>query len=480
MIPNIRVLYSLRKSSTTLAYMLQSSEYDLAQYFRWFWRTQDFSRIMYRRTLDATRVAQLLKLFLMVGMLLQILGGLLCIVLWHRGVLDGGGLFGLALILSYPVVWAHLVVAPLWLGRELILKPRQRRQISASARLFADHPAVKIAVAGSYGKTSMKELLNTVLSVGKRVAVTPANKNVAISHAQFAGSLKGDEEVLVIEYGEGQPGDVRRFTAVTNPSHGIITGLAPAHLDKYKTIQAAGEDIFSLADYLHGRNIYVNGEGAAIKPFLKKSYEMYGAHGALGWKVSDVKLSLEGTTFTLAKGKQRLVLKSGLLGMHNVGPLSLAVALAIELGLSLREVEKGIAATAPFEHRMQPYQLGAAWIIDDTYNGNLEGVRAGTELLALLTAKRKLYITPGLVDQGDETQTVHEAVGRYIAQAQPDVVVLMHNTVTRYIQSGLQMAHYAGEVRIEHEPLRFYQNLKHHVAAGDLVMMQNDWTDNYA
>jgi UDP-N-acetylmuramyl pentapeptide synthase len=105
---------------------------------------------------------------------------------------------------------------------------------------------------------------------------------------------------------------------------------------------------------------------------------------------------------------------------------------------------------------------------------------AGTALLHELPARRKWYITPGLVDQGRETGRIHVRVGELITAAQPDVVVLMANSVTGYIESGLRSGGYGGRVRIETDPLHFYTNLSYFVAAGDLVMMQNDWTDNYA
>lgn len=129
---------------------------------------------------------------------------------------------------------------------------------------------------------------------------------------------------------------------------------------------------------------------------------------------------------------------------------------------------------------MQPYQLNDAWVIDDTYNGNIEGIRAGTELLAALPAKRKLYVTPGLVDQGRETENVHRQMGELIAAANPNVVVLMQNSVTKFIRSGLEAGKFKNELRLESNPLNFYTNLNHFVAAGDVVLMQNDWPDNYA
>jgi UDP-N-acetylmuramoyl-tripeptide--D-alanyl-D-alanine ligase len=460
--------------------MLQSSEYRAGPYLRWVVRTGDFSQVMQRRALEPTGPARMLLLALQLGILLQVAIGLLLVYLgiWHN--LPAGVEFGLVLIIAYPFVWAYLAVVPLLLGRELSTRPKEQRMVNRSEEIFARHKGVKIAVAGSYGKTTMKELLKTVLSEGLKVAATPANKNVSISHAQFASKLTGDKDVLIIEYGEGEPGDVDHFARITHPTHAVITGLAAAHLDRYKTVQAAGEDIFAVADYLKGKNVYVNDESPSVKPFLKKSYKLFDGQGALGWKTSQVEVDLKGTAFTLSKGKKSLNLQSGLLGRHQLGFLSLVAALALELGLSEKQVQAGIAKTKPFEHRMQPYQLAGAWVIDDTYNGNLEGIRAGTQLLKDLHAQRKIYVTPGLVDQGEETESIHHEVGKLIAAANPDLVVLMQNSVTDFIKDGLKAGKFKGKLQIETKPLDFYTNLNHFIATGDLLVMQNDWTDNYA
>jgi UDP-N-acetylmuramyl pentapeptide synthase len=465
-----------------LVYMLQGSEYQTGPYLRWFWRTQNFSTVMKRRSLEPTKAARLLLMALRVGVMLQISAGLVLIYLGARHNLAGGVAFGAALVLAYPVVCAHLVVMPLVLGRVFISQPAERKLVTQSRTIFAAHKGIKIAVAGSYGKTTMKELLLTVLGHGLRVAATPANKNVSVSHAYFARKLTGDEDVLVIEYGEGAPGDIARFAAITQPTHAIITGLAPAHLDQYKTLQAAGEDIFSLAEQVAHEKLFVSTDSPSTQPFLMPDFKQFNSHGALSWKVTKLETSVHGTTFTMTKGKQKLALRSGLVGKHQAGFLVLVAALALQLGLTEAQVKAGVAATKPFEHRMQPYSLGGAWIIDDTYNGNLEGIRVGTQLLADLSAsaRRTIYVSPGLVDQGDESEQVHTEMGQLIAVSKPDLVVLMQNSVTAFIVAGLEGAAYKGELHIETKPLEFYTNLKHFVAAGDVVVMQNDWTDNYA
>lgn len=478
----LRQLISLYMPSypAVLVYMLQSTEYQPRPYLAWLWRTKDFTNVMQRRTLERTTAARLLLLAAYGGILVQLLAGLSLIYLGMSGTVAGGVAFGAAVIVSYPLVWSHALVVPLLLGRWFISGPAEERAIAQSEQIFARHSGHKIAVVGSYGKTTMKEILNTVLGEGLKVAATPANKNVSSSHAKFAQSLTGDEDVLIIEYGEGAPGDVARFARLTHPTHAVITGLAPAHLDQYKTLQAAGEDIFSVAAAVPAESVFVNNESPSVEPFINSDYQLFDRTAALGWKISKVAVSLQGTSFTLSRDKAKLQLESGLVGEHQVGFLAFAAALGLEFGLTKEQVVAGVAKTKPFEHRMQPYQLGGAWVVDDTYNGNLEGIRAGTSLLKSLKAKRKIYVTPGLVDQGEEAERVHTEMGRLIADAKPDLVVLMQNSATTAIKHGLKQGKYNGELVIEQSPLDFYTNLNHFVAKDDLVVMQNDWTDNYA
>jgi UDP-N-acetylmuramoyl-tripeptide--D-alanyl-D-alanine ligase len=479
MLRGLLTLYSWRLP-VILVYMLQNTEYHAGPYLKWFWQTTHFERVMYRRTLQRTHPARMLLLAVRAGMALEVLAGFGLVLGWAHYGWNGGLYFGIALLLATPIVWAHLAVLPLELGRLLIIRPRQARAIRASRPAFANFKGVKIAVAGSYGKTTMKEMLLTVLSEGKKVAATPANKNVSISHAIFARKLTGDEDVLIIEYGEGQPGDVARFADITRPTHAVITGVAPAHLDRYKTLDRAARDIFSVGEVAPAGQVYVNADSPDALPYVQPGQQLYSEKNALGWKISDVKVGVDHVRFTMQKGKNRLELKSGLLGRHQVGPLAFVAALAHELGLTDSQIKKGIAAIRPFEHRMEPYRLSGAWIIDDTYNGNIEGVRVGTRLLKDLPAQRRIYVTPGLVDQGKDTAQIHERMGELIAGSNADMVVLMQHSVTPHIQRGLEKAGFKGELLLESDPLNFYNNLNLFVAAGDVVLMQNDWPDNYS
>lgn len=460
------------KAPIILAYMVQQVEYSPSKFLKWIFKFPDLTRVMRRQNLIWTHKARTLVLIIIIFYLFYLL-----LAVAYLYIMPVYAPITLLVAPFFIILLTYLVVLFGWLYYE---EPRRRKLIKEAAKRFEKHPGIKIAIAGSYGKTSMKELLNTVLSQSKVVAATPGNKNVPVSHAAWVKKLTGEENILLIEYGEGAPGDIKKLTALTHPDYGIITGLAPNHLDEYKNLSAVAEDLLSIQDSVKKKNLYINNDVAALSEYDLSNFEAYSHQGALGWTTSKVSIDYSGTSFELKKNKKTIKVNSGLVGEHHVGPLTLAAALANHLGLSIKDIEAGLENTQPFEHRMQPRHLHGAWIIDDAYNGSLEGIRAGTKLMKQLKAKRKIYVTPGLVDQGEETERVHKEIGELIAEANPDRVVLINNSVTDFIKQGLNNADYKGELQIETDPLKFYNNIEHILAGGDLIMLQNDWTDNYS
>jgi UDP-N-acetylmuramoyl-tripeptide--D-alanyl-D-alanine ligase len=137
------------------------------------------------------------------------------------------------------------------------VQPQQKKLVKQAESIFAKHKAIKIAVLGSYGKTTMKELLLTVLSEGKRVSATPGNMNVSVSHARFAQKLRGDEEILIVEFGEGAPGDISRMAKMLQPNYAVVTGLAPNHLDHYASLDAVAKDLLSIYETVDRERVLV-------------------------------------------------------------------------------------------------------------------------------------------------------------------------------------------------------------------------------
>ncbi len=466
------------KYPASLVYMLQASEYDTHEYLDWFWRVQDFRKVQNRGRLDLTLKARLLLGIVDGAVIIEMLAVLGALTLGISRPL--WLLAAAAIVILSPLLLAYLLAVVVWLGHVTIQAGRQRSVIENARASLAMHPGQRIAIAGSYGKTTMKEILLTLLSEAKRVAATPGNMNTPIGISRFIAGLKGDEEVLIFELGEYYPGDIAELCDLVKPQLGVITGINEAHLSKFKTLDRTTAAIFELSDFLGELPVYKNGDNALVRSKVSPDDPLaYTASGVNGWVVSEITIAVDSTSVTVHKSGMKIVAKSQLLGRQNVGPLVAAIDVAHSLGLTLDQITAGVAKTKPYEHRMQPRQLVGAWVIDDTYNGNSDGVRAGLAWLASVEAKRRVYVTPGLVEQGSQTAAVHRQIGRDIAGV-ADLVVLIQNSVTPHIQQGLKEANFVGELVLIDDPLNFYSNIEHFIAAGDVVLMQNDWTDNYA
>ena len=456
--------------------MLQTNEYRASRYIAWVLRTADFRNIMRRQKLVYTRKAQLLVAIAWV--IATALIGLLAFALYTAASGEGQWwIIAAGIVIVSPFVLALGLTLPLVIGYVLIQKPREKVIIARAREVLNNHPAKRIAVLGSYGKTTAKEMLKTVLAEGVNVAATPGNMNTAIGISRFVMKLRGNEDVLLFELGEEKPGDIRRLSRIVRPDLAIITGINEAHLQSFKTLERTVETIYEITDFVEPSELYQNTDNTIIAKSRNEGIS-YGLHGVGEAKVTHATTSLDGTDFTVAFGDEKLAIHTALLGLHTVGVSAAVAAIAKQLGLKKDAIEEGFRNVQPFEHRMQLKPLHGAWIIDDTYNGNSDGIKAGLELLATLDAKRRVYVTPGLVETGSETEKVHVQIG--VQAAKMDVVVLMQNSVTEYIQAGLKKGKFKGELLIVDDPLSFYTNLDQIVAAGDVVLMQNDWTDNYA
>lgn len=461
--------------------MLQQVEYRPGPFYEWMQRSFQgdaaLADVMQRQTLKMTKKAKLLLAFAYLIMAVWLAAIIVVVFTSTDKVL--ALLVCVMALLALPVVLGLSLVVVVTAGYVVIVKPHERKMIAETKMILQAHPGITIVVAGSYGKTTMKELLASVLGTKLRVAATAGNGNTPSAHAQFARSLKGDEDVVIFELGEGAPGDVKRFASTLHPNVAVITGLAPNHLDQYGTVEELARDFMTLREYVAVDKVYYAADSALLKKYINDQDQSYSVDGGKTWQITDVRTTADHTTFTLVYKGKTLHIESKLLGRHQVAPLALVAVLALDMGLTAEQVEHANRVVKPYEHRMSSYHLNGATIIDDTYNGNLEGIIAGLSFLATVEAKRKVYVTPGLVEQGEETEAVHRTIAAKIAEVTPDLLVLMRNSATDIIADELTKLHYTGEIQLQDDPLLFYQGLEHVVRGGDVVLMQNDWTDNY-
>lgn len=460
-----------------LVYMLQASEYNIRDYFAWYRRTNDFLHVERRKYLVKTP-----KALLMLGigwvLLLSLYGAAFTIGL-RTHVLFAIS-FGAVIFFLAPFLVAYLIIIPLGIIQFFVQRPLEYFLFKQTQQQLARHRAIKIAIAGSFGKTTMREILKTVLSEGKKATAPQESRNTPMGISRFIQTLTGDKEVLIFELGEYYPGDVRVLCRLVQPDIGVITGINEAHLKKFKTVERAAKTIYELADWIGEGPVYVNGENALAREHARPGHILYSRDGLGNWRIENPKTDLTGTSFSLVKNGVRLECASRLLGLHHIGSLAAAADIALRLGLSPEQIKNGIAKTQPFPHRLQATtdQTGVI-TLDDSYNGNPDGVAAGIAFLASLHGHQRWYVTPGLVEMGVRTEAVHRAIGKELADAKIEKIVLIENSVTPYIEKGLKENGYGGEVVWFDDALAAFAALPHFTAAGDVVLLQNDWPDQY-
>ncbi|MBX2866806.1 UDP-N-acetylmuramoyl-tripeptide--D-alanyl-D-alanine ligase [Candidatus Kaiserbacteria bacterium] len=463
----------------SLVYMLQASEYHVGEYIRWYKRVEDFRCVENRKKLVWTLKSA--GLYVIAWVLFFFLLALTIPFLFFKGGV-GYVLFVIAVILV-PYVFPYVLTVPLLILQNVIQRPIEWFIVRTATRLLKKHKGIKIGIAGSYGKTSMREILKTVLETDLTVAAPPHSYNTPLGISSFIKTLTGDEQVLLFEMGEYYPGDVKELCKLVRPDIGIITGVNEAHLEKFKTIDRTQKTIFELADWLGGtKPLYINGESDHAKRYaeengyLNTNTFVYSRDGVGDTKVTESNTGLGGTTFTLGREEYT----SKLLGLHQVGPLACAVQVAEHLRVPSEKIREGISSTVPFEHRLEPKTDSTGVVtLDDSYNGNPQGVAAVISFLGSLTGHRRLYVTPGLVEMGDRAELVHKDIGRQLAKAGIEQVILIRNSVTPFIEAGLQEAKYGGKITWYDEALKAFEALPHLTVSGDVVVLQNDWPDQY-
>ncbi len=393
-------------------------------------------------------------------------------------------------IALFPIYLTVAVVA--FIPLDALLK---RRLITQAKRKLALFPNVKIVgIAGSYGKTTMKEALAVILAEKYDVLATPGNINTPVGIARMVlEKLTARTEVIIVEMGEYDIGDIAALCAIVPPDVSVLTGINEAHLERFGTLERTVMAITEIMDYAKdGAFVAVNGDDANV-------INAYGAH-ARGRKIatygsnagnSRLDYALEGSvrfsgdgleqSFTIrGKGETAYETNTNLLGAYATGTIAGAIAVAERMGLSHSEILRGIAMIRPVPHRLEPFVAsGNVLVIDDSYNGNPAGAREAIDVLGRFTGRRKIYCTPGLVEMGVSGKVVHETIGAKLAK-NADLVILIHTSVSRHIKNGLLSAGFPAENIVEFPTAQAaHTALPGILRSGDVILFQNDWPDNY-
>jgi UDP-N-acetylmuramoyl-tripeptide--D-alanyl-D-alanine ligase len=429
------------------------------------------------------RARRLLAAALAPAVLAVLLGLVLSLVLGSDVPLAASGL----------LVVACLELAALMVtGANAALAPVQRRinrrfEESARATLASVAPVV-IGITGSYGKTTTKVCVGAVLAEREPTLITPASFNSYLGVVRTINEhLAPEHRNFVVEMGMYRPGDIAELCELVHPRIGVLTAIGPVHLERLGSIEAIANAKAELALALApDDHLVANGDDARCREIAARvpvQTLLYAVeHPDAQVRAENIGLADGRTHFELVIGDERLEVSSGLLGRHNVSNLLAAAAVGHLRGLSGIEIARGLAGVAPPEHRLQPIPNPRAGIvvIDDAYNSNPAGAAAALEVLHSHPAKRRILVTPGMVELGDREAELNEAFGGQAA-AVCDHVILVGPQRTRPIASGLRAAGFSADaITVVRDIAEATTVLGRLTRAGDVVLFENDLPDMYS
>ena len=275
-----------------------------------------------------------------------------------------------------------------------------------------------VGIAGSYGKTSVKDILFHLLKSNYKVLKTPLSYNTIFGIAQVVDlELDDSYDYFLCELGEFQRNDVMEMCEMVLPSFGIMTGINDQHLERFKTIKNTIATIFELSDYLkrrhqktvaNGLNAYIHQEISNRNP---DDFIMYSSdHSSIS--ISDVKFSDQGTSFVIHSKGSIYPIQTPLLGFAHINNILGALTLALQIGAPMNMLAKKIETLPHVKHRFDQKVLpNGLLLIDNSYSSNSDSFKESIRILKGLPRKTKILVTPGMVELGNQSNAIHRDLG---------------------------------------------------------------------
>jgi UDP-N-acetylmuramoyl-tripeptide--D-alanyl-D-alanine ligase len=353
-----------------------------------------------------------------------------------------------------------------------------RKALSRLAAAYrADFKLPVVAVAGSNGKTTTKELVAAVLRQRFNTLWSEASFNNDIGVPLTLLRLEAAHEAAVLEIGTNHPGELAPLVQLVQPQLGIITNIAREHLEFFSDLPGVAAEEGTLAESLPaGGKLLLNGDNAWSEVIAKRTQACVvrvGLGEANDWRAREVRVSQSGVSFQVEGPRADLAgeYRVQLLGRHQVVNGLFAIAVGEELGLGRVEIQRGLAECPPARMRMQLWEHNGVRVLDDSYNANADSVGAALQTLVDLPCKgRRVAVLGDMAELGVHTGPAHAEVGRRAAE----LGVGQLFAVGRQAPVMAQAARDAGLTRViefpDVEPAA--SALQHFVKAGDLVLLK--------
>lgn len=356
--------------------------------------------------------------------------------------------------------------------------------IKASKKLKEIPDLKVIGITGSYGKTSTKYAINTILSQKFNTLMTPESYNTTMGVVRTINEkLTSTHQLFICEMGAKYVGDIKEICDIVNPKFGVVTAIGPQHLDTFKSLENVKKTKLELVDSLPEDGLaFVNWEDENIKKSeLPKNVVKFGLTKKADYYAEKINITERGSEFDVVlPDKEKIHIKTKLLGELNILNIVGAVAIADKLGMTAEEIKIGVKYLRPVPHRLQLKQNpNGSIIIDDAYNSNIKGAKMALDVLKSFENKQRVLITPGIVELGDKAKEINRDLGKKAAEC-ADYVILVGVEQTVPILNGLQDRHYPKQnMFIAKDLQEALKEMNRITSNNTVILLENDLPDNY-
>ncbi len=335
-----------------------------------------------------------------------------------------------------------------------------------------------VGVTGSAGKTTTKEAIAHVLASRFRVLKSEGNFNNHFGLPLMLLKLEPEHDVAVIEMGMSHAGEIRALAKIAQPEIGVVTNVAPVHLEFFDSLAGIARAKYELIESLPSSGTAVlNADDEYVSQFgreFKGKVVMYGTGTIAGVHI-DVRAEnvvthgIGGSDLDIVTHSGRERARLALVGEHNILNALAAVAVALARGLTLSEAVAALATLTPADKRGQVLQLGNITVVNDCYNSNPKALNAMVDALATMKAGRRIVVAGEMLELGPSGAEMHRAAGRHIAEKKIDVLIGVRGLAQAMVDAATQAGARAEFVATPEEAGEW---LSRETRDGDVVLLK--------
>jgi len=344
--------------------------------------------------------------------------------------------------------------------------------LGAAARRLWGKPL--LAVTGSAGKTTTKEILAHILATRFRVMKSSGNLNNHIGLPLQLLKLEAEHDLAVVEMGMNHAGEIRALGALAHHDLAVVTTVAPVHLEFFGSLKEIARAKYEIIETLHSGGVAVlNADDEYVCQFgrdFKGKVVTFGIKRAADVSARNIKLNgAEGSTFDLVAGSVEEPVTFPLVGEHNIYNALAAAAAAIERGLTPSQAAVALSSIAPPDKRGQVLQIGGATIINDCYNSNPRALAAMVDTLASMKAERRILVVGEMLELGPTAEALHRESGKHAAEKKIDLVIGVRGLARAVAEAACGAGTQAQFVET---PEQAGEWLAHNLRPGDAVLLK--------